>query len=106
MGGHLSEKVVVSLNWSKQNGQFGGYNTSARPGNIPAKQGTYTFELKPRDKADLGGFFEPLPAACRAFSRLCGSRCEMRFFMLAMESSSLAAAFASSAALSGLRCST
>ncbi|MAX26211.1 MAG: hypothetical protein CMJ19_17080, partial [Phycisphaeraceae bacterium] len=50
------EKVVVSLNWSKQNGQFGGYNTSARPGNIPAKQGTYTFELKPRDKADLGGF--------------------------------------------------
>ena len=29
----------------------------------------------------------------------------MRFFMLAMESSSLAAAVASSAALSGLRCS-
>lgn len=50
------EKLIVSLNWSKTNGQFGGYNNSAKPANIDATQGTHRFSITAKDKAELGSY--------------------------------------------------
>lgn len=51
-----NEKVVLGLNWSRNNGQFAGYNTGSSPGSVDARLGEYTFKITPQNKPDLGAF--------------------------------------------------
>ncbi|MBN2295385.1 MAG: hypothetical protein JXM70_23340, partial [Pirellulales bacterium] len=50
------QKLVANLNWLKDDGHYGGFNTVGRPASVDATKGSHEFSIKPRSKPGLGKF--------------------------------------------------